>query len=273
MKKLIATFLIIFTALQSYAQQKETVIIIIGSIHQAAPNFNSETLLNIFEQVKPDILLQEMDSSFFTEDFKFKYASEENEQEATERYVAKYPETLVRPFEFEGRNEYRRERGMVPTDNLTIRLLKNLYDNNDLTPEQQEILKTYYDLTDQLKVIASGPPKDFNNSATDTISELRQYFQHKKLTEITNNRDEFASSFYTMPNGEKISYREGYRLWADFWDLRNKTMARNIISVAEEYPGKRIVVTTGLLHRYYILQEIRKLKEGKAIAIKEFYEF
>lgn len=272
MSKVIATFLLVLTAFHLSAQQKETEIIIIGSIHQPVPNFDSEVLLAIFEEIRPNIILQEMDSSFFTKDFRFKFPSEENEQKATEKYVSKFPETLVRPFEFEGRNEYRRERGMVPTDNLTTGLLKKLYENKELSQEQQEILRTYYGLTEQLKVIAGGSPRDFNNATTDSIVALRQYFQHKKLTEITDNREEFANSSHTMPNGEKISYREGYREWADFWDLRNRTMAENILKVAEQNPGKRIVVTTGFLHRYYLLDELIKLKEGKAIAIKEFYE-
>jgi len=269
--KILVTIFTLFLVSPSFGQQKGTEIVIIGSIHQPVPNFNSDILFNIFEQVKPDIILQEVDSSFFTEDFKFKKTSEENEQNATEKYSVKHPQVLVRPFEFEGRNEYRRERGMVPTDNLTTKLLRNLYNKNVLTPQQKKILNTYYALTDELTAIASKSPENFNNAATDSIVELRQFFQHKKLTEITNERKEFASTYFTMPNGNKISYRDGYQLWADFWDLRNRTMAKNIMKVAEQNSGKRIVVTTGFLHRYYILNELKKLTQGKGIQIKEFY--
>lgn len=162
---------------------------------------------------------------------------------------------------------------MVPADNLTIKLLKSLYTQKALTPKQHEILETYYGLTDKLKVIASGSPADFNNAVTDSIAGLRQFFQHKRLTEITNAREEFANTYFAMPNGKKISYRDGYQRWADFWDLRNRTMAKNIMRVAEQNPGKRIVVTTGLLHRYYILSQLRALSQGKDIHIKEFYEY
>ncbi|MCC9136781.1 hypothetical protein ACFSKU_10245 [Pontibacter silvestris] len=180
---------------------------------------------------------------------------------------------MIRPFEFEGRNEYRRERGMVPADNLTTRLIDSLYKAKALAPKQNEIVATYYGLTDQLKVVASKSPENFNNPQTDSVAELRQYFQHKELTKITNKRKEFDETYLTKPDGEKISYREGYRLWADFWDLRNQIMAKNIIRTAALNPGKRIVVLTGFLHRYYILSELRKLKEGKPIQIREFYEY
>ncbi|TPE42798.1 hypothetical protein [Pontibacter mangrovi] len=117
--------------------------------------------------------------------------------------MANYPETLIRPFEFEGRNEYRREREMVPTDNLTTILLKSLYTENALTPQQREILQRYDDPTHELKMIASGSPADFNNAVTGSIAGLRQFYQHKKLTEITNAREEFANTYFSMPDGKK----------------------------------------------------------------------
>lgn len=81
----IFTFLILLLIFRSYGQQEKTEVIVIGSIHQEVPNFNSETLYKILDQIKPDIILIEMDSSFFTKDFQFKFSSKENEQNATEK--------------------------------------------------------------------------------------------------------------------------------------------------------------------------------------------
>jgi hypothetical protein len=128
----------------------------------------------------------------------------------------------------------------------------------------------YYKLNEQLSAIATKSPQSFNNSRTDSISKQRQHFQHKRLTQITNKRKEFANRFVTKPNGQKISYRDGYQLWADFWDLRNKTMARNILEITRQYPGKRVVVLTGFFHRYYLLEELQK---GNSIQIKEYYAY
>jgi hypothetical protein len=114
-------------------------------------------------------------------------------------------------------------------------------------------------------------PENFNNAKNDSLSERRQNAQHHSLTQITNSRKEFRTHFVTKPNGEKISYKDGYKLWADFWDTRNRTMAKNILKQADKNKGKTIVVLTGFLHRYYILKELRKNKPGDII-IKEFYE-
>ncbi|MFC6998448.1 hypothetical protein [Rufibacter roseus] len=273
MKYLFAVICSLLLTVQSFAQQKKTEIIVIGSIHQAVPNFNADTLYYILERVQPDIILAEIDSSFFTQDFQYKYPSKENEQNATIRYLARHPKAMVRPFEFEGRNEYRRERGMVPADNLTIKLLNSLYKANQLTAQQHAIVQAYHDITDSLKVRAAKSPQHFNNGTTDALAKRRQDLQHHGIASITNNRIEFDTTFLTKPNGEQISYRNGYQLWADFWDLRNQTMARNIMRMANHYPGKRLVVLTGFLHRYYILSELRKLTNGKDIELKEFYHF
>ncbi|MCC9136782.1 hypothetical protein ACFSKU_10240 [Pontibacter silvestris] len=72
MKNLLMTLFTLLIAFYSFGQQKETEITVIGTIHQAASNFNPDTLYEILERIKPDIILIEIDSSFFTEDFRFK---------------------------------------------------------------------------------------------------------------------------------------------------------------------------------------------------------
>lgn len=47
-------------------------------------------------------------------------------------------------------------------------------------------------------------------------------------------------------------------------------MAKNIISVAERYPGKQIVVLTGFLHRCYIISEL-KVHNRADFILREFY--
>lgn len=91
--------------------------------------------------------------------------------------------------------------------------------------------------------------------------------------EVINNRNEFQNKFAVKPDGEQISYRDGYRLASAFWDLRNRTMAKNILKTAQLNPGSKIVVLTGFLHRYYILNELNHLIIEKDIAIKEFYDY
>ncbi|NMM47693.1 hypothetical protein [Marinigracilibium pacificum] len=272
MKKLILVILSSI-ALLSCQDQKPTEIIVIGTLHNPEPNFNPDILMGILEDLEPDFILREQDSASFTPDFRQKEVPENsNESMASYMYVNKYPSTQLRPFEFEGRNEYRKNIGSRPTDHLTTKLIDSLNNANLLTDAEAKIHNKYQDLLMPLIEFAAKEPKYFNNPKTDSICEQRQYYQYQMLQKITNNREEFANHFHTKPDGEKISYREGYKLAADFWDLRNQTMARNIMKITELNEGKKIVVLVGFMHRYYLIKELKQLIQGKDIVLKEFYE-
>lgn len=265
--------LILFTLLSNLIFAQKTELIVIGTIHQPVPNFNSDTIVKILDTVKPDFILNELYSSFFTKDFKFKNQPTENEGIASEKYTSKYPNVQLRPFDFEGRNEYRRINGFNPTEGLAISLLDSLYQNKLLTKKQSKIYDKYQNLLEPLKKSALGDPKEFNNSKNDKICKERQYYQYVKLLKIMKERPEFTNHTYTKPNGEIITYEKGFQLASEFWDDRNQTMAKNILKIANENPNTKIVVLTGFMHRYYIRSELKKMtKNNENIVIKEFYE-
>ncbi|WP_179319022.1 hypothetical protein [Winogradskyella helgolandensis] len=264
--------LLTLTIILSCKKEKTTEIIVIGTLHKPEPNFNPEILFDILEDIQPDFILEELDSSFFTSDFRHKNVSNSNERMASEKYIEKYPTTKLRPYEFEGRNEYRINTGSRPTDGLTTKLIDSLNKASLLSTSESKIYNKYKALIEPLIVLASKSPENFNNSTTDSICAERQYYQYKMLTKITSKRDEFETRFHTKPNGEKISYRDGFKLASEFWDLRNQTMAKNIMRISEQNQGKRIVVLCGFMHRYYILSELKKLTKDKNIILKEYYE-
>lgn len=250
--------------------REQTTIIIIGNIHDSVPNYHPQILLDILEKVKPDIILHEVDSAMAL-DYFGTAPGNENEINASNRYLQAHPETQRGTFDFEGRNSYRRNKGMVPADNKAMKLLDSLYDQGLLTHNEQKVYENFRNITAQLMKIAEQSPENFNNAGTDSMCRSRQNMQHQALLKIMNNRKEFISHTLIKPDGRSISYREGYALWAQFWDLRNQTMAKNIRKHALLHPGKTIVVLTGFLHRYYLISELMKYKSGDMV-LKEFYE-
>lgn len=66
-----------------------------------------------------------------------------NEQNASLKYLKKYPNTLNLPFEFEGRNAYRDYNGMTPTDDLTVKLIDSLYNKKLLSAQNERIYQGY----------------------------------------------------------------------------------------------------------------------------------
>lgn len=268
MKNLLRVLLL---SLSFSAIAQKTEITVIGNVHTPMDRYNADTLFKIMEKVRPDLILHEIDKSFFTKDFKFKEPSKENEQNASERYAAKYPKTMLRPFEFDGRNEYRREKGIKQSEIPTMRLLDSLYSSGKLDEKQRVIVSEYRRLTEQLNSFGYLSATDFNNKKTDSISRLRQYYQHHEIRKVINEQQIFSNIFVTTASGKKVSLKQGYNEFCDFWDLRNKTMAKNILNYANENPGKKIMVLTGYFHRYYLLEELHKAN-AKNVVIKEFYE-
>jgi hypothetical protein len=49
-------------------------------------------------------------------------------------------------------------------------------------------------------------------------------------------------------------------------------MASNIIEYIQEYPGKRIVVLTGLLHKHYLMDLLHQSPLSDLFKVVEFYD-
>ncbi len=257
-------FLVLFSlSINSLFSQNsdKTKLYLIGTVHESSNILNPEMLFKLLDEIKPDILLQENDSeqiATYFDDVK----PNSNEQNASLKYLKKYPKTLNLPFEFEGRNAYRKSNGMTPTDNLTIKLIDSLYSNNLLNIENSRIYKNYLDANKSLIAFSKKGFNALNSIEFDSINKYRQNIQHHSLTKITDSETIFSKRFVTKPNGQRISYQEGYKLWCNFWDLRNNSMAINIIRTAYQHKGKKIVVLTGVQHKYYIKELLEKYYDG-----------
>ncbi len=259
---------LVFNILFSQTSDK-TKIYIIGTIHQSSEILNPQMLFEVLDNIKPNILLQENDSeqiSTYFEDIR----PNSNEQNASFKYLQKYPNTLNLPFEFEGRNSYRDYNGMTPTDNLTVKLIDSLYNKKMLSPQNERIYTNYLEANKSLIEFSKKGFKAMNSMQFDSINKIRQNIQHKELIKICETEDIFSNRFVTKPNGQKISYKDGFKLWCNFWDLRNNSMAINIIRTAYQHKGKKIVVLTGVQHKYYLLELLEKYYDGNYEIIDYF---
>ena len=261
---LFACFLFLYTI--SLGQNlPKTKLYILGVAHDSSSVLTPQMLFEILEDVKPEVLLQENDSQQIA-DYDKVIRSSSNEQTATLRYLKTYPETLNLPFEFEGRNQYRKDHGMVPTDHLTIRLLDSLFSKNLLSEGNMKIFEKYKEATTALINFSKMDIKALNAIEFEVVNRYRQNLQHHELPKIVNSQEIFATRFVTKPDGSKISYRDGYQLWCNFWDLRNNSMAINIIN----NKGKKIVVLTGVQHKYYLKELLDKYADGSYEVIEHF---
>ena len=251
---------------------KKTELVLLGTVHEPVQNFTPDSLYNILTRIKPDLILFEVDSSFFTNEFKFKKTWGSNENIATVKYMNNF-KVDVRPYEFTGRNEYRIKIGSRPTDSKASKLLDSLYRNNLLNDLDKKTYETFLKVNDSLNSFAYLGAKAFNNSETDRIAKIRQEFQYKKLLNIMSEYPIFSNTYYKKNDNDSISYLEGYKKASEFWDLRNQTMSKNILHFVSEYDGSRIVVLNGYFHRYYLNLLIKPKQEEMGFVVKEFYEY
>lgn len=271
MKNLFLSLLGLVSCFYNAQNSGKTEIYILGTVHEpSSPILNPQSLFEILDKIKPDVILQELDTEQM-KDFKEESMSKNsNEVSAAILYLNKYPKTLNLPFEFEGRNQYRKVNGMVPSDNLTIRLMDSLYQKKALNSTNMVVFEKYMEANNALRDFSKTDIKTLNSLSFETVNRYRQFVQHHEIPKISNSEEIFAHQFVTKPNGEKISYRDGYQLWCNFWDLRNNTMALNIIKKANEYKGKKIVILTGVQHKYYLKELLDKYQDGNYKVIEYF---
>lgn len=268
--RILYLFILTFFGLFSFGQSNEKAsVYLIGTVHDSSSVLTPKMLFAILDEIRPDVLLQENDSKQIAEYTK-EIRPTSNEQTATLQYIKKYPQTLNLPFEFEGRNQFRLDRGMVPTDALTIRLIDSLYKEKALQPENMKIYAKYLEANHALKAFAKTDIETLNGVVFENLNRYRQNIQHHEVPKISNSEHLFLTRYVTKPAGEKISYREGYQLWCNFWDLRNNSMAINILRHANEHKGKRIVVLTGVQHKYYLKELLSKYADGSYELLEYF---
>lgn len=251
---------------------KRTELVLLGTVHHPVQNFTPDSLYNILVKVKPDLILFEVDSSFFTKDFDFKKTWGSNENIATVKYMNNF-DVDVRPYEFTGRNEYRIKIGSRPTDSKAFELLDSLYRNNQLDSLNNRIYQNFLEVNDTLNSFAYLGARAFNNPETDKTAEIRQKSHYKELSGIMSEYPIFSDTYYVKSDGDSINYFEGFKRASEFWDLRNHTMSRNILHFVREYQGKRIIVLNGYFHRYYLNSLIKPKEKELNFTVKEFYEY
>ncbi|MFZ1807984.1 MAG: hypothetical protein WAU36_12205 [Cyclobacteriaceae bacterium] len=265
--------LLIFIDLLFYnCTSKKTELVLLGTVHEPIQNFTPDSLYNILVKIKPDLILFEVDSSFFTDEFKFKKTWESNENIATVKYMSHF-DVDVRPYEFTGRNEYRKEIGSRPTDALASELLDSLFRSNQLDSLNKKIYQRFLEINDSLNSFAYLGARAFNNSRTDRIAQVRQQYQYEEFLKIMKEYPIFSNTYFLKGDNDSISYAQGYQRASEFWDLRNQTMAKNILQFVNQYEGSRIIVLNGYYHRYYLNSLIKPKQEELRFVIKEYYEY
>lgn len=260
---LLFTFGLLFLSLQSKAGGADTTrIVVLGTVHNSSDNFDPGKLVAIIERIKPDLILVELDSSFFMPDMSFK---PENvglslENKAVSVYVKSHP-VPIRPYEIEGRNRIYQEHDYFGLQKEMGVSLKTAVKDSLLGAEAKTLLDAVHRFDEISYALSLDRPEVFNSDACDKAMESKQFYAGEGLARIVA----------LTPALTKFS--EFCKFKHDFWITRNNVMVDHIITRVKEFHPKTVLVICGFEHRYYLRNGLRQRSSREAILLKEYWEF
>ncbi len=235
-------------------------LIILGTVHFPTAGVKPDSLFAVLDRLKPGMILMEMDHSAFDDRYGITLHSGENEWMALGRYLAKYPETAVRPFDIEGRKAIRRSRGIdLPVVDSLFDYMLTLDSLGAYEEEQENVLRRFLELTDTLNRVAQGTLRRLNNPGTDSLVRERQHCQYVRLLEVTGTCAAFPK-WRRETEGTVLDGREIFRRYAAFELEREQRMTENILNWIGQARARRIVVMVGFFHRYALMEKLEPLQ-------------
>lgn len=243
----------------------KTELCIIGTVHHDTEKYTGEDLLTILKIIKPNVLLEELYSKHFDENYNLTMDSKElskwQELKTSLEYKIIDSNILFRPFDLEGRNELYKEVGYSDIQSGVDNAMKELYKKNKLSDE----CKFYYELMQNLFEVklkmAYESPLVVNSAMSRSLIAVEHNYWFKcteKIIELTP---------------ELSAYSNFKKSVSDIWIKRNNVMVQNILNWINEFSGKKLVVLVGAEHKNYLYKNLIDRQESNQFILKEFWEY
>lgn len=244
-------FAIMFLFVQttvSFAQtnQPVTEVIIIGTIHSGNDSFNHKTLYQQLVRLQPDIILEEYDKPykrvFGLQPATFlKIAKPPIEQLALQKYSRKYKQVNILPYDtaFLSRRQY----------------VKNLTKTTEAIYNGLNMAVMSDDDSLQFAEYATRHNDFYTFLETASLYRINQ-------PDVSNNIEHLADMQLQvlLPLAKKYiadsTLVNNYAADLLFWNNRNDYMAQQIKHYIQLYPGRKLVVLTGLKHKYFLQKKL-----------------
>jgi hypothetical protein len=271
MKRLIKTCLLISIITVLACQDKAAKqLTILGTVHFPTSQINKDSVYLVIKKVQPQVILMERDSVSFDANFKRKEIYEENEDLAVSMFLEEHPKTLLRPIEFEGRNEYRIKQGLYPQANEVYQKLNQLSQSNKFNVGESKIWTRFAHFWGKIDSISASDLKTINNHTSDAIVDSAKQYQYTQMLKIVSQHEAFAEKILDA-KGDSISLASYFKKWEQFEHYdRNNAMVTNIIKTIDNLPNNRFLLIVGYHHRYYIKKQLEK--KAPHIRLVEYYQ-
>ena len=243
---------------------------ILGTVHFPTSQLNQDSVYLALLQVKPQVILMERDSVSFDANFKRKEIYEENEDQAVSMFLEDNPKVILRPIEFEGRNEYRIKQGLYPQANEVYQKLNQLSQSNKFNARERKVWTRFAHFWGKIDSLSASDLKTINNQKSDAIVDSAKQYQYTQMLKIVSQYEAFSEKILDS-KGDSISLADYFGKWEQFEHYdRNNAMVTNIIRTIDNLPHNRFMLIIGYHHRYYIKKELEK--KAPHIRLVEYYQ-
>ena len=259
-KQLFLLLLFVSSVVFSFGQSKErtTHIYTVGVLHQGNKKFDHQTIYKLLNQYNPDIILWEQDTDFKrvfglqTAHF-LKIAKVGIEQLALQKYTRKQKKVKIFGFDtaFASKKKYIKKR--IKMDELffdSLNAIKMKPADSSMNAAYNNKINHYYNFIFDADLIRINKP--------DVIDMARDLYGIKQAHILSLGKKYITDSALVNKFEEELI----------FWEARNNYMVQQIQSFAKQFEGKRMMILTGLNHKYYLVDKLTE-QENSTITIKE----
>lgn len=262
MRSLITLIILFLICSTSFGQinSTKTEIIIIGTIHTGNKNFNHKTLYHVLKRLNPDIILYENSEKYkpvfgLKTAMFLKIAKPSIEQLTLQNFSKRNSNTIILPYDTTfSRRQY----------------IKNLI----------AVKQAYYDslysskksFSDSIVYAEFANKQNIYNSfiANSTLSRINQKDIIDKSRELY-----YLEEKVILPLGKKYISDSllvnNFSNEIQFWNYRNEHMVNQILNYSKQFAGKKIIILTGLNHKYFLQDKLSGPKESD-VKIIEFVD-
>jgi hypothetical protein len=170
------------------------------------------------------------------------------------------PNIIIRPFDIyiEDRNKYVRRD--LEWEKKFFGILNNPENSDSFSSYQTDLFLQYVRLDNFVYDVMGKSYFDMNQpNISDSVRKM-----------IAVSEPFFTSIVDSV--AVACSLKPYYQKKKNFWRERNEKMANNILEYIHEYSGKRIVVLTGLFHKYYLMDLLYQVPQRDLFKVVEFYD-
>ena len=255
--------LILLSAIPAISYSADTTsIVVVGTVHNQTEKFTGKQLYDIIERIKPDLILVELDSSFFSESMSIKpdLINVSLENTVVNDYQ-KSRAVLVRPYDIEGRNKIYQVNNYFGQQRELSKSLNNARKDSLLHGEPMVLLDAMTRFDGITQSFASGSPEIFNSASCMKVMESKQYYANEGMVKIVSSVP-FLNPFIKFANFKR-----------DFWIQRNEVMVNKILKWNKSLHPKTILVLCGFEHKYFLYDGLLKRCNADIFKLKEYWEY